>query len=463
VTRRDQLQAYRFVTRRIVGAMLAGEPETTDRPMRRLGIATFSGLMVGALSLGAVGAFGMLAPGNAKSWQNGRDVIVVKGTGDRYVYRDGTLYPVLNYTSARLLAGPGAGSVQVSARSLEGTPRGATLGISGAPDSLPEKDRLVTSAWAVCAGRAGAGAEPFVGLLVGAGREGRPVEDEGVLVQTPAGGTHLLLHSRRLAVRDGDQTLSSLSWASERKLTVGAAFLEAVPAGPDLEPPPIDGAGSRGPAVGPYPRTTVGEVFQVGNEQQYFALTRDGLAGITPTAAFVLLEGAEARRLTPGEFSAAPQDDDPVLPDGYPRDRPRLALTDRTSPPALCARYGGGTGGQADVEVRILDDLPAALAAAFAAAPTAAAGRPATAMADRVVVPAGRAALVRALPAPGVTSGPVFVVTDQGVRHPVASASDVEALGYGGVTAAPMPTSFLGLLPAGASLSAAEARSFVHR
>ena len=40
-SRRDQLQAYRFVTRRIVSAMLSGEPETTERPMRRFGLAVF--------------------------------------------------------------------------------------------------------------------------------------------------------------------------------------------------------------------------------------------------------------------------------------------------------------------------------------------------------------------------------------------------------------------------------------
>jgi type VII secretion protein EccB len=459
VSRRDQLQAYRFVTRRIVGAMLAGEPETTDRPMRRLGIATFSGLMVGALVLGGVGAFGLVRQGNARSWTDAKNVIVVKETGTRYVYRDGTLYPVLNYVSARLLVGPDGGTVQVSARSLEGTPRGDMLGIPGAPDALPARDRLVTSAWAVCAGRTGPGADPFVGVLVGAGRDGRRLDGEGVLVRTPAGGTYLLLDSHRLAVRHGDQTLSSLGWASEDLMPVSPAFLEAVTAGPDLEPPAVDGAGSRGPAVGPYPRTTVGEVFQVGNEQQYFVLTRAGLAAITPTAAFVLREGADARRLTPGEFSAAPQDRTPALPEGYPRRRPTLTTMDTASPPTLCARYPGGGGGQADVEVRLLDEVPAALAAV----PDVTAARTATTLADRVAVPAGRGALVRALPAPGVDSGPVFVVTDQGVRHPVGSAADVAALGYGEVTATLVPTSFLGLLPIGPALSARTAAIFAPR
>jgi type VII secretion protein EccB len=285
------------------------------------------------------------------------------------------------------------------------------------------------------------------------------VDEEGVLVRTPKGDTYLVLHSRRLAVRQPDQTLASLGWASEPRLTVGAAFLDAVTAGPDLEPPSVDGAGSAGPRVGGHAQTRVGEVFRVGDGDQFFVLTRGGLTGISATAATVLLGGTKPRAITPDEFASAPTDDAPVLPDGYPREVPTLARIDPTSPPALCARYRGGTGGQPDVEVRILADVPPALAGA----PRVAGSRPAPGTADRVVVPAGQGALVRALPAPGVTSGPVYLVTDQGIRHPVTSSADVAALGYGKVAAIPVPTTFLGLLPIGAALSRKAAETFVPR
>ncbi|TML24664.1 MAG: type VII secretion protein EccB, partial [Actinobacteria bacterium] len=45
-TRREQVRAYRFVTRRVVSALLSGEPETTDLPMRRLSIAIFGSAML---------------------------------------------------------------------------------------------------------------------------------------------------------------------------------------------------------------------------------------------------------------------------------------------------------------------------------------------------------------------------------------------------------------------------------
>ena len=52
-TRRDQVQAYRFVTRRIVSALLSGDPETNELPMRRLGMAVFGSVIAAAVVLGA--------------------------------------------------------------------------------------------------------------------------------------------------------------------------------------------------------------------------------------------------------------------------------------------------------------------------------------------------------------------------------------------------------------------------
>jgi len=48
-SRRDQLQAYRFLTRRAQAALLTGEPDTLEAPMRRLTTLTISGLLVAAL------------------------------------------------------------------------------------------------------------------------------------------------------------------------------------------------------------------------------------------------------------------------------------------------------------------------------------------------------------------------------------------------------------------------------
>src|SRR6266536_2748774 len=102
-TRREQVRAYRFVTRRIISALLAGEPETNDLPMRRLGGALLASLMVGGIVFAIVGVYGLLNPGGGQL--DGNALVIERETGARYVYLDDTLYPVLNYSSAWLSLG----------------------------------------------------------------------------------------------------------------------------------------------------------------------------------------------------------------------------------------------------------------------------------------------------------------------------------------------------------------------
>jgi hypothetical protein len=127
-TRREQVRAYRFVTRRIVSAMVSGEPETIELPMRRLGLAMVGSVIVAALALGIVGAYGLKFPGGSTPDDN--SLVIEKDTGARYVYSGQRLYPVLNYASARLILGVAAPQVQsLSRASLRSLPRSNPVGI----------------------------------------------------------------------------------------------------------------------------------------------------------------------------------------------------------------------------------------------------------------------------------------------------------------------------------------------
>jgi hypothetical protein len=153
------------------------------------------------------------------------------------------------------------------------------------------------------------------------------------------------------------------------------------------------------------------------------------------------------KTLTLDEYAAVPHHDAAPLPNGYPTALPTLLSQDPSAPPTLCARYNGGQRGQDDVEVRVLDKTPGVLTRSDTS--------------SRVDVPAGRGALVRALPAAGVTTGTVYVVTDQGLRYPVGSDADLRALGYADVEPVTIPTTFLQLIPLGATMSAALAGTAV--
>src|SRR5262245_16043321 len=100
-TRTEQVQAYRFVTRRIVSALLSGEPETTERPMRRFGMAIFGSSMVAAIVFAGVGVYGFINP--AGGALEDKSIVIERETGARYVFVNGKLHPVLNYASARLI------------------------------------------------------------------------------------------------------------------------------------------------------------------------------------------------------------------------------------------------------------------------------------------------------------------------------------------------------------------------
>jgi len=55
-TRREQVRAYRFVNRRMVSALLTGDPENQDLPMRRLGMAIFGSAMLAVIIFAVVAA-----------------------------------------------------------------------------------------------------------------------------------------------------------------------------------------------------------------------------------------------------------------------------------------------------------------------------------------------------------------------------------------------------------------------
>src|SRR5690242_2782801 len=148
-SRSDQLHSHQFALQRAVGALAMRDPDQVSSPLRRIGGAVFASVMLAVLAVAAVGVYGVLRPGSGSAWRNGGSIIIEKESGARFVYIDGTLYPVLNSTSAMLILGTGQ-AVQVSRKDLVDVPRGTPMGIVGAPDPLPGPDQLTTGAWAVC-------------------------------------------------------------------------------------------------------------------------------------------------------------------------------------------------------------------------------------------------------------------------------------------------------------------------
>jgi type VII secretion protein EccB len=459
-SRREQLEAYRFVTRRIGSALLFGEPETNELPMRRLGLSTFGSVMIAVLVVAVVGVIGFINPSGNTSWKNSQSITIEKETGTRLYYHDGRLSPILNFSSALLIVGsPNPPVNTVSRNSLADVPRGTAYGIVGAPDLLPSPQQLVKDAWSVCAGTIvdpSTGQKKYVGVSVGGGVKGDVLGSQGVLVQpTGSSDVFLLWNNRRLKVPDANVERASLGWATASVVEVGAAFLNAVPAGPDLGKPAIDQNGQAGPTLAGR-ATRIGDVIELGNTPQFFVVLADGLAVLPATAAKLMLAGGQPIQLDPATYAAATKSKvQSVVPEGYPLgDVPQLAAMNAPTS-TVCASLSSSNG--SDVEISTLASTPPAFTDRDPTAPPAT-STPSTPTADRVFVPGGHGAVVRDLPAPGVTTGTLYLVTDAGMRFPIASQTDLGALGYGDVTPQTISTNVLSLLPTGPTLSIQAAR-----
>ncbi|MFD5870324.1 type VII secretion protein EccB [Streptomyces sp. NPDC060322] len=189
-SRRDELNAYTFAKRRLVAQFLqphpSGSEEGAPRPLR----AVVPGVIVGAVVLAVFGAWGMFKPVAPQKWDTPyENVIIASKSTTRYVVlkTDGKtqLHPVLNMSSAKLLLAPDKGTVvNVDESVLDSgkIPHGATLGIPYAPDRLPDKTEAgSTKRWAVCERPGEGGRAIQKAAFVFAEREQRKTDGTGKL------------------------------------------------------------------------------------------------------------------------------------------------------------------------------------------------------------------------------------------------------------------------------------------
>lgn len=460
-SRRDQLQAYRFVTRRIVSAMLSGEPETTERPMRRFGLAVFGSAMVAAIIFAGVGVVGFIFPSGAKLADP--SIVIERETGARFVFVDGQLHPVLNFASARLLLGSDAPQVmRVSAKSLSAYPRGRAVGIANLPDPLPDRKAIAEMSWSACSLRRSPGSAEFAThLLVGSAPSGGEALADRSLLVASGNKMWLLADGRRFAV--GTAALAPLGLAAAKPTKVTNALIDGIPPGPELAAPKVDERGSGGQYINAK-GTNIGQLFEAAG--QHYVLLRSGLSTVGPLLLKLLLAidtrvtSIPANEATKNRSKTQPTFDPP----GFPAELPPTAYAD-VEPEMACAQAPTGaaavTATAPDVMVYPRLTTPQSIEQAPSRT-----GPDGVRLADRIAVPSGRATLVRTLPAPGDTTPntTTYLVTDQGVRYAlprVDTGAVLASLGYGGVEPLPVPTFLLSLMPEGPALDPAAARLYV--
>lgn len=163
VVTKHQVSGWRFLLHRIEHALVRRDASMIDDPQRGRSTALAIGVALACVGIAGAAVLAFFKP--AKPVGNS-PIIAEKDSGALYVKIGERLHPALNLTSARLIVGQAANPVEVSRSELEKYPRGAWVGIPGAPGQITdeaEKD----SEWTVCdTARTGAAApvDPRTGL-----------------------------------------------------------------------------------------------------------------------------------------------------------------------------------------------------------------------------------------------------------------------------------------------------------
>ncbi len=436
---KDILEAQRFNRRRLVTAFTSGTPGGKELESKSTTRPLIVGASLAALAVLIAVAVGRFLPTLPSGWQDSH-LIITKGEGARYYSIEGTLRPVSNVTSAKLLSESGKlVTSSVSTSSLEGIPRGSAIGLSDVPDDIPTADQLHSYDWTSCA--ASSGIKTWVA--------GNP---EGLSNATSAlvsneGRLYLVTGGVRYPIEIAHaQAIVNVLDLSGRTITpVSAAWLNLFTEGSTLTPVDIPNLGR--PVSGMSPRITaaqVGTIIEVdesGTPRRY-VITDDGT--ITPLTDFSykLYQASWADRGSPqnliidlSELASLTVNSQGVIPSDWPSQVGEVLGADAAPCAQLVVNHSKAE--------TVLKSIPTSELAQL---------HP-----REVNVRGGSGALVRS--SSGGSSGPIVFVSDIGKAHGLGNypSDSLQRLGLPETAVSPLPAAWLALIPEGQELTSAAA------
>jgi ESX secretion system ATPase EccB len=421
-------------------ALLRGDIRMLDDPMRAQSISFIAGCVLAVVIVGVCAILAFLRP---HAGLGGEPIVMSRDSGALYARVGDTLHPVMNLASARLVTSSAETPKLVDAADIETAKRGPTLGIPGAPTVIAKPLTRGESAWTVCDSTE---TTAIAGIPDGMDRDAK----QPIVLVTPrsesAATTYLLYDGRRAEV---DLRNPAVVWALRldgvKPRPVSRALLDAIPEEPPIAPPYVPDAGSPGAIAG----MRVGTVVRVTrvDANDYFVVLSDGVQRIGEVAAdLIRIIDSQGRR----EVASIP----PQAIAGVPivDTIPVTAFPQRAGSPVgaddggiLCAQWLPDGPKTSLWEGGLLPQnrSPVDLVQADGDAPNI----------DRVVMPAGRNAYVRAtaLSGSGAHTGPLYLVTDSGVLFGIHDQDTAKLLGLQGEPV-PAPWPVLSRLPRGPEL-----------
>ncbi|TLH74514.1 type VII secretion protein EccB [Mycolicibacterium cosmeticum] len=437
---------HRFLVRRMEYALICRDTRMLDDPIRSQSLALAAGAVLTAIALGICVALSVVTP---RGTIGSAPIVIARESGEVYVRVGDTLHSALNLASARLIARTPAAPVLVSAESIAAAQRGPSMGIPGAPATLPAGASGVGAAWTVCDGE-------VTTVIVGAALDDGPAAPLLVrAVGESAAAVYLLFDGRRAAVDLRDRpVVRALRLEGVEPLPISPALLNLVPEVDALTAPMIDGAGRPGPPQ--LPASTVGTVLQVRRTDaapDHYVVLAGGVQRIGQVAAdlirFAVHQGNRVQTVPADRIAEVPVVESLPL-DHFPRAAAVPAGADLTA--QVCVRWVPGSVGAApEVTVSVRRNLPPQLQPVSLAQADGKGPR-----IDAVVNTDG--AYVRATGAAGAgaAAGPLFLVDRAGVAYAIDDEQSATSLGMP-ENAGSGPWPVLALLPRGPALGVARA------
>lgn len=467
---RHQVTGWRFVMRRIASGVALHDTRMLVEPLRTQSRSVLMGVLVVITGLLGCFIFSLVRPNGSV----GNSIVLAdRDSSALYVRVNDQLHPVLNLTSARLIAGEPVTPTTVRSAALDKFARGNLIGIPGAPERMVQTVPGGAD-WTVCDGDGST--NPGVTVIAGTPADGgeraaQLGEDQAVLVDSGVPGAPaiwVLWNGRRSPIDLADQAVTGalgfgVNIPVARPISLG--FFNAVPEGAPLRAPAIPGAGAppQFALSEPVPVGAVVVAYGAENTMMYYAVLADGVQPIPPTYAALLRNTNSYGLEQPPRLGA---DEVARLPVSRVLDTAsfpaqQISIVDAASSPITCVRWTKPVDA-ATSSLSLLSGAVLPIAEGVRTVDLIGTGGGTTA--TRVATTPGSGYFVQTVgqePA-SPTAGSLFWVGDTGMRYGIEAANQdelsttVAALGLT-TPATPVPWSVLALFAAGPALSKADA------
>ncbi|MEV4596544.1 type VII secretion protein EccB [Amycolatopsis sp. NPDC049253] len=509
-TTKSQVQAYKFVMRRMQSALVRRDAVMLHDPMRTHSRATVVGVILGVLGAVVFVLIALLSPAPSVPASGG--IVIGEQSGTVYVVTGNPqkLIPTFNLASARLIllaqsqqqtqgaqggaqpaaanAAPAAAVIPtvVSDEQLKNIPREKLTGIPDGPQLLPDTTQRISPNWAVCDQVELDTRLPLpdsvnrtdTTVIGGVANVGTELDrGQALLGRADDGKTYLIYRLAATQARpdantvraevdlgDNDPVRAALQLPAKAR-KASQAFLNAIPDVGKLVPPVVPGAGETPPQD--FDGLTVGDVFSTspsGAPTDFWLITRDGIQKVSSAVADIVRVaknggGSKITDLGLEKINNVrrlqPTDSGFVKVDNYPEQTPTVLDATQGSPVACLGWSFDVNKKTAHTSVYVSKGLPAETTNADGSSKvqsistTGPNGLPITGF----YMPPGFGAVVQSATESSATffKGPIQLISDRGLRYGVPDQATAAALGL--TDALPAPESIIGLLPTGSSLN----------